>query len=774
MKYFDPTIPGTKSKLQSKAIRDNFNALNERTDQLTVYATVPPSTAVYIKPADKVYFNNNFITTFPGQILNLGDSVNGVYNFTNQHYYKEIIIYYYYDIVQNVSKVDFIEGFEIQQPIFNTESIVNNYNYQFKNGVRAQYNILQDTIILCSILVQNNGLVNQRGQIKAITNDNIVDLRPYLSKVYTDTEIKRHINTLKLSEAHPNAKILNENIESIIAVNLDDVNNSNTIRINKIFLWDGTQEKKDNIKEGDLLKIPVDCYNVNTIDNSTLFITCNVLNINYNTGVLTLNKNITINSGNLIIKPLITYDKLAYTVSNVLLRESNILKKQDNNYILNDGIVFDSNIANNANIDRGKIKSGAANAVVINDSNGILSEEQYLSKSRGGIGKNAEQLEFPDIGTIATLEGEEVLINKQIILKNGSQINNSLKFESNHGLYSNNNSIIIKVGDYNYSFDNDGYFNLDYINLQGKLINGINIETFKLDFDNLLLDYNNHKLLIGNNEIHHIHTNYNNLNSINQNLSTNSNVQFLNLYLNGELDINGKLYLNYNNNQNRYYLPTTRGENNNFLVSNSDESTTWKSINDLNLIVCDTQPIDGYATVFYNNSKKLKSSKLYIDNDGNISCNLINNIDIVLLYNKTEDLDGYISSNRVDIDELGNRVTIIENNIQDIFEDIDDINNRIDDIPIYNQSLNTTDNVQFNDVIIDNTLYINNKISFFNSAPTTKLNLNTYTPLIKDIDYLGDDGYALITELNDLRQAYENLRQAYDDLRQKLITYGLF
>lgn len=67
------------------------------------------------------------------------------------------------------------------------------------------------------------------------------------------------------------------------------------------------------------------------------------------------------------------------------------------------GQITNADIAANAAIARSKLASGTADYVVINDGTGVMSQEQYLAKVRGGTAQDNTALTFPASGTVATL-----------------------------------------------------------------------------------------------------------------------------------------------------------------------------------------------------------------------------------------------------------------------------------------------------------------------------------------------------------------------------------
>jgi hypothetical protein len=78
------------------------------------------------------------------------------------------------------------------------------------------------------------------------------------------------------------------------------------------------------------------------------------------------------------------------------------------------GSVTDSDISTSAAISRAKVAAATPGHVLINDGAGLLSSEEHLSKSRGGLGIDASALTIPVSGTLVTEDEVQVLTNKSI------------------------------------------------------------------------------------------------------------------------------------------------------------------------------------------------------------------------------------------------------------------------------------------------------------------------------------------------------------------------
>lgn len=82
-------------------------------------------------------------------------------------------------------------------------------------------------------------------------------------------------------------------------------------------------------------------------------------------------------------------------------------------------LVLNSSIANSdlsptAAVDRTKLASGTADWVVVNSGTGVLSEEPYLSRARGGAGHDVSGVTFPTSGTLVTADALQTITNKTI------------------------------------------------------------------------------------------------------------------------------------------------------------------------------------------------------------------------------------------------------------------------------------------------------------------------------------------------------------------------
>lgn len=76
-------------------------------------------------------------------------------------------------------------------------------------------------------------------------------------------------------------------------------------------------------------------------------------------------------------------------------------------------LITNANVDTNAAIARSKTAAGTADYVVINDGSGVMSEELYLDKTRGGTGITSTAT-FPASGTVTTDDGTSTFTNKTI------------------------------------------------------------------------------------------------------------------------------------------------------------------------------------------------------------------------------------------------------------------------------------------------------------------------------------------------------------------------
>lgn len=81
--------------------------------------------------------------------------------------------------------------------------------------------------------------------------------------------------------------------------------------------------------------------------------------------------------------------------------------------ILTDSVT-DSDISSAAAISRSKLAAGTASYVLVNDGSGLVSEEEFLSKERGGLGLDASALTIPSNGVLVTEDGVQTLTGKSI------------------------------------------------------------------------------------------------------------------------------------------------------------------------------------------------------------------------------------------------------------------------------------------------------------------------------------------------------------------------
>jgi hypothetical protein len=240
---FDPTVPSTESRILSEPVRNNFLALNARNDQLTVSASSPVSTSVIVGKADKTYFENNTFVPFAGVTVDLGSSTTGVSSFNNPGTYKEVILFYRNDSILG-GVIEFVEGQEksIREHSPDTAAvIINDINEQRQAdaygasssvpGLISDISPLDNTIILCSILVTNSGIVSQRGAINPIFESDILDIRPFLQRTVDTKALEDHISAPTLAAAHPQSVITNSIINKTATILTAPATNTDTITV---------------------------------------------------------------------------------------------------------------------------------------------------------------------------------------------------------------------------------------------------------------------------------------------------------------------------------------------------------------------------------------------------------------------------------------------------------------------------------------------------------------------------------------------------------------
>jgi hypothetical protein len=121
------------------------------------------------------------------------------------------------------------------------------------------------------------------------------------------------------------------------------------------------------------------------------------------------------NIANISISPTaaIAYSKLNLTASLVNADVSASAGITYNKLVLSNSVT-NSDVYVAAQIARSKLADGTANYVVVNNASGVMVEEPYLSKSRGGAGSDMSGVTFPSSGVLVTQSGSQTLTNKTI------------------------------------------------------------------------------------------------------------------------------------------------------------------------------------------------------------------------------------------------------------------------------------------------------------------------------------------------------------------------
>jgi hypothetical protein len=313
MVIFDPNIPEAESRLQSEPIRRNFNALNDRTDQLTPVVTsiaqataVPSVIGVSVGKAEKVYFEDNLYTPFAGAIVNLASASLGVSKFNTPGAFKEVIIFYKREAGEGV--LGFIESAEQTVRNHNIDTaaaLINNVATQYQPDLAGDstsvgsISPLDDAVIVCSLLVTNNGQVGIRGAISPVFESDLIDIRPFLSRTPSNKALQDHIDAPTLAAAHPTATITNDLLQSTSSqVTASTV--SATVQVANGSLFDPST----------LLYQPFVRFTSAPLSPGSVFQTAKVLSVLGN--VLTLDHTVSVTSGDLAIRGSITLDKMTF------------------------------------------------------------------------------------------------------------------------------------------------------------------------------------------------------------------------------------------------------------------------------------------------------------------------------------------------------------------------------------------------------------------------------------------------------------------------------
>ena len=318
MTKFDPTAPSTESRIQSEPIRRNFVALNERTDQLTPSVTDPVSTSLIIGRADKVYFEDNKFSPFNGATIDLGSSTTGVSSFNTPGTFKEIIIFYTLDTF-GVGILSFIESVEKSIRDHSTAtaaSLITTLADQRQADTFGQsapvpgfslgISPLDNSIIICSIFVTNNGQTGVRGAITSIFESDLLDIRPFLQRTSNTKALEDHINAPTLAQAHPGSLITNSLIQTFSTIVTSTVS-SNTIPVANTAPFDPTI-----LGYQPFVRITSDAQTTEGTVFKTARVTSTVV------GSLVLDHSVSVSLNDRVIRGVITLDKMSFDVVNEL------------------------------------------------------------------------------------------------------------------------------------------------------------------------------------------------------------------------------------------------------------------------------------------------------------------------------------------------------------------------------------------------------------------------------------------------------------------------
>lgn len=219
MVSFIAGLPAEGSPLVSAEIRNNFTALNNRTDKVEVKATIPASTSLLIG-SGTVYFTNRILVKFSGQKLNLGDLISGIKGFTKKGYFKDVLLVLRPKLNLETNRYEalctFIEGPEKASPSADLTTTIPN----------------SSDLPLAHFVVRHNGLeLDTPGQIEPITQTQITDVRNYLdtggveyySAVVGDRRIKINQDGSAVEDAYSNIVIEGKTIGTTAQYYLEDI-----------------------------------------------------------------------------------------------------------------------------------------------------------------------------------------------------------------------------------------------------------------------------------------------------------------------------------------------------------------------------------------------------------------------------------------------------------------------------------------------------------------------------------------------------------------------
>ncbi len=318
MIIFDPNIPETESRIQSEPIRRNFNALNDVSNQLTPTPdTDVGSTSVVIGAADKVYFEDNLYIPFSGEKFDLGALITGVSTFSTAGTFKEIIVFFKAVEVspgEFEGQLGFIEGLQANtsnHTVDTAASIINNIANQFipdpSTGAQVSADDgfgnspIDDSIIICSVLVTNDGQTGIRGAINPVLEADLIDIRPVVQRTVNTQALTDHIAAPTLAQAHPGSVITNSIINSTSTLATSTVAATNILPVASTAAFDPGTLGFDPI-----VRITPDIV----LTAGSTFITAKVTGISGSS--LVLDHEVSVSSGSQVIRGEITLDKMVF------------------------------------------------------------------------------------------------------------------------------------------------------------------------------------------------------------------------------------------------------------------------------------------------------------------------------------------------------------------------------------------------------------------------------------------------------------------------------
>lgn len=150
--------------------------------------------------------------------------------------------------------------------------------------------------------------------------------------------------------------------------------------------------------------------------------------------------------------------------------------------------ISNTQIKTGAEIERAKLSTETANYVLVNDGSGVMSEEQFLDKTRGGTGITSTAT-FPASGTVVTEAGVQTITLKDIdggTASNTSRITIPKDTQANIDLLTDKEGTLWYASDTDKLFFNDGTDNVELSTSSGS--SNLAITTVTTTYTALLTD----------------------------------------------------------------------------------------------------------------------------------------------------------------------------------------------------------------------------------------------------------------------------------------------